>query len=71
MTASLLDIVITGEGAYSYDESSGTASFVDSFEASDTLVFARGEDGQIILSFTMIKSGFGVTETITMSGAKG
>ncbi len=68
VTAAIEGKTLTGEGAYTCDEHSGTTSFVDSLGMSDALVFTE-EDGRITLAITMTWSDDETTETITMSGA--
>lgn len=59
----------TGEGAYTYDESSGTASFDDSLGFVVTLVFTE-ENGQIRLEMVRVYDMGDATATITLTGPK-
>ena len=61
----------TGEGAYTYDESSGTAHLVDSLGFDVTITFTE-ENGQIQLEMVKVYViEDGATLTITLTGPKG
>ena len=59
----------TGEGPYTYDESHGAASFVDSNGLTDTLVFTAA-NGQIQLEITMFFDLGDATLTVSLTGIK-
>ena len=60
----------TGEGAYTYDESSGAAHLVDSLGFDVTLIFTE-ENGQIRMEMVKIYGiEDGATLTITLAGHK-
>ncbi len=60
----------TGEGAYTYDESSGTAHLVDSLGFDVTIRFTE-ENGQIRMEMVKVYViEDGATLTITLAGPK-
>ena len=60
----------TGEGSYTYDESSGTAHLVDSLGFDVTITF-KEEKGQIQMEMVKVYAQEDVTITITLGGPKG
>ena len=59
----------TGEGAYTYDESSGVAHLVDSLEFDVTITFTE-ENGQILMEMVKVYYVEDATLTITLAGPK-
>ena len=59
----------TGEGTYTYDDSSGVAHLVDSLEFDVTITFTE-ENGQILMEMVKVYYVEDATLTITLAGPK-